>query len=316
MRSRVYKDPHVLVGFENADDAGVYLLNESTALVQTVDFFTPVVDDPYQYGQIAAANSLSDIYAMGASPLYALSIVGFPEGKMDESILGEIMRGGADKLAEAKVPIIGGHSVQDPEMKFGYSITGVVDPARIYTNSGAVAGDALVLTKPLGTGIITTGVKFGRTPPEILESAVRWMLTLNESAAIILKEFDVHAVTDITGYGLLGHAFEMAKGSKVTLHIDVGRVPLLPGLDALIEKGMLPGGIATSREYIGDAIDWRDTPEHLQEILLDPQTSGGLLASLPQDQAGRLADRLKEAGLAGRIIGKVTAQESHSLVCE
>ncbi|HLV02806.1 MAG TPA: selenide, water dikinase SelD, partial [Acidobacteriota bacterium] len=180
MRSRVYRDPRVLIGFEKADDAGVYLLDEKTALVQTVDFFTPVVDDPFCYGQIAAANSLSDIYAMGGSPLYALSIVGFPEGNLDESILGEIMSGGADKLAEVKVPIIGGHSVQDKEMKFGYTITGRVDPTRIYTNSGAKEGDSLVLTKPLGTGIITTGVKFGKTPEDVLEEAIRWMLTLND----------------------------------------------------------------------------------------------------------------------------------------
>jgi len=306
----------VLIGFEKADDAGVYLLDEKTALVQTVDFFTPVVDDPFCYGQIAAANSLSDIYAMGGSPLYALSIVGFPEGNLDESILGEIMSGGADKLAEVKVPIIGGHSVQDKEMKFGYTITGRVDPTRIYTNSGAKEGDSLVLTKPLGTGIITTGVKFGKTPEDVLEEAIRWMLTLNDTPAALLRDFEVHAVTDITGYGLLGHAYEMAKGSGLTLYIDVGQVPVLPGVEALIDKGMLPGGIAKNREYVGSAIHWKNTPERLQKVLFDPQTSGGLLVSLPALQANELTERLKEEGLPGHIIGRVAQQESYSLICE
>lgn len=302
----VFSDPNVIVGYEKADDAGVYRIDERTALVQSVDFFTPVVDDPFQYGQIAAANSLSDIYAMGGVPRFALSIVGFPRGEVDDDVLHEILRGGAEKMKEARVAIIGGHSVQDPEIKFGYCVTGIVDPGRVYTNAGARPGDVLVLTKPLGTGIITTGIKFQKTPAEVAQRAIDWMLQLNSFARDKLEKFEVHAVTDITGYGLIGHAYEMAAGSNVTLTFHADKIPVIQGAEALAQKGMLPGGIKTNLRYVGDSISWDGLPSVRQQILLDPQTSGGLLISLPEDEGARLAAELEVGSYMGRVVGRVS----------
>lgn len=306
----VFKDPRVLVGFEHADDAGVYLLRDDLAVVQTVDFFTPVVDDPGLYGQIAAANALSDIYAMGGQPIFALSVVGFPSGSLEPGLLREIVRGGALKMMEAGVPIIGGHSVQDPELKFGYCVTGTVHPDRIWTNSGARPGDLLFLTKPLGTGIITTGVKFGLTPPSTLEPALKVMLELNSSVSGALQDVVVHAATDITGYGLLGHAFEMAQGSDVTLLIDPAAVSILPGTLELAEQGAFPGGIRTNRNYVGDSVDWSGLDEKLRPLFLDPQTSGGLLLSLSPEAADQARAR---AGTKLAAIGRVLPRETRAI---
>ena len=300
------RDPNVLVGFESADDAGVYLIDEERAIVQTVDFFTPVVDDPRTYGAIAAANSLSDIYAMGASPLFALSIVGFPSGKIDTSILTEIVRGGAEKMQEAGVSIIGGHSVQDPEIKFGYCVTGMIHPGKVWTNTGAKPGDLLFLSKPLGTGIITTGLKYGKTSAAVLTGAVETMMKLNRGIVDAVRGVAVHGATDVTGFGFAGHAFELAKGSQVTLSVNAEAVPILEGTVELARRGLLPGGIMTNRDYVGDTISWGDVDELHQNILLDPQTSGGLLLSVPE---------AAQAALKGQatLIGRVETPGTHLL---
>ena len=300
-----FVDPRVMVGYEKADDAGVYLLTEDTAIVQSIDFFTPVVDDPFQYGQIAAANSLSDIYAMGGVPRFALSVVAFPIGEVDEDILHEIVRGGSDKMKEARVAVIGGHSVQDPEIKFGYCATGTVNPQKVYTNGGAKAGDVLVLTKPLGTGIVATGIKFGKTPPRIADKAIQWMLQLNSHVADQLTKFDVHAVTDITGCGLIGHGYEMARASGITIAFEADRIPILEGVEELARRRMLAGGIESNRRYVGSSISWGGVNSLRQKILLDPQTSGGLLISLPQEEGMRLCRELEGQGYLGRLVGQV-----------
>jgi selenide, water dikinase len=310
----ILADEKVLVGYGTADDAAVYRLDEERALVQTVDFFTPLVDDPYLYGQIAAANALSDIYAMGASPLLALTIVAFPQGKQPVEILGLIMQGGADKMREAGVPVVGGHSIQDAEIKFGYCVTGLVHPDRFYTNAGARTGDELLLTKPIGTGIIATGLKFGKASPEAVEEATQWMLQLNRAACEKLSRHEVHSVTDITGYGLLGHACEMAVASGVSLHLEAGRVPLMGGVEDLARLGMLAGGIRANRDYLEGKVDWNDVPLVQQQILLDPQTSGGLLISLSPASARELREELEAEGRFAALIGRVAEKDTYSLV--
>ncbi len=308
----VFRHPNVLVGYETADDAGVYLLDDRTALVQTVDFFTPIVDDPFVFGQIAAANALSDIYAMGAKPLFALAILAF-DSKLGPDVLHQLLAGGADKMREAEVSIMGGHSVKDQELKFGYAVTGVAAPDRIYRNCDAKPGDVILLTKPLGTGVISTGIKRNLTPPEVAADAVRWMLQLNRAASELLRSFDVHAVTDVTGYGLLGHAFEVAAGSRVTIRIDSERVPLIDGVWPLAEAGLLPGGQEANRRLLADKVRWNHTPMLLQKLLLDPQTSGGLLISLPASDAVQLGHTLHEQGLASFEIGSVHEPTQYSL---
>ncbi len=305
----VYKDPSVLVGFDKADDAGVYRLDAQTAVVQTVDFFTPIVDDPFIYGEIAAANSLSDIYAMGGTPRFALSIVCFPKDKLEEEVLHEILRGGTGKMKEAQVPVIGGHSVEDQEIKFGYCVTGLINPDKIYRNSGAKPGDVLLLTKPLGTGIIATGIKFQKTSPDITQNAVEWMKKLNAAARDGMEQFHIHSVTDITGYGLIGHAYEMAQASGATLVFSAEKVPVIEGTEELAKRGMLPGGIESNRRYVGDSIVWDGVSSLRQQIMLDPQTSGGLLISLPENEAGQLAGVLKAEGFLGEVIGRVSDLE-------
>jgi len=308
----VYQDSNVLVGFEKADDAGVYRLDDQTAVVQTVDFFTPIVDDPFTYGQIAAANSLSDVYAMGGSPRFALSIVCFPKDKLDEEVLHEILRGGAEKMKEARVAVIGGHSVQDQEIKFGYCVTGLIDPRKIYSNSAAKPGDVLLLTKPLGTGIIATGIKLQKTPPEVAQNAIEWMRKLNAPASDGMEKFHIHSVTDVTGFGLIGHAYEMAQGSDATLTFSAAKVPVIEGTEELAKQGMLPGGIESNRRYVGDSIVWSGVSSLRQLIMLDPQTSGGLLISLPEEEAGPLAAELEAAGFLGELIGRVSDfEETH-----
>lgn len=305
------KDANVLVGFDKADDAGVYRLSDSLALVLTVDFFTPIVDDPYLYGQIAAANSLSDVYAMGGRPITALSVLGYPE-KGDLDLLGDILLGGLDKMAEAGCSVIGGHSVKDEEIKFGYSVTGTVHPERIWTNGGARPGDVLVLTKRLGTGVISTAVKRRQASPEWEAAAIDSMRTLNRVACETALRISattghcVHGATDITGFGLLGHAREMALASNVTLQINHFRVEALPGAREAIALDAVPGGLKNNKEFASCSVELGSavSPE-TETLLYDPQTSGGLLISISADHAPQLETELREQGVPASIIGTV-----------
>ena len=308
-------DDRVLIDYRTADDAGVYRLDHDRALVQTVDFFTPIVDDPFVYGQIAAANSLSDVYAMGGRPLTALAIARFPE-EIDASVLKAIFAGGLDKLREAGVALLGGHTVKDKEVKFGYSVTGEIDPSRIWSNGGARAGDALILTKALGTGIVSTALKFGRAPAALLEAAVTSMVTLNKAAATALELIgaQVHACTDITGFGLIGHASEMAVASGCALAIDVQAVPLLPGVEGIV-NGNIPGGGRTNAEYFGAGVRAeREIRDEMLYLLHDPQTSGGLMASVHPDHAGAAMDALAAAGVPAARVGVALPRSSARVV--
>jgi len=297
-------DENVLVGFDTADDAGVYKLTPECALVQTVDFFTPIVDDPFTFGAIAAANALSDIYAMGARPLCALSIVAYPaKGDLEE--LRQILCGGAEKMREAGCAILGGHSVGDEEIKFGYAVTGLVHPERVLTKAGARPGDLLVLTKPIGTGVIATALKRGLAAAAHVEASTASMLALNRRAAEAIEDLEAHAVTDVTGFGLLGHAREMALAGEVTLEIHSGEVPLLPGVLDYARQGALAGGLKNNREFVSCAVETvRELPEELVNLLYDPQTSGGLLIALPEEEAGRLVQRLEGARRVGRVVAR------------
>jgi selenide, water dikinase len=288
----------MLVGTETGDDAGVFRLRPDLAIVNTVDFFTPIVDDPYTFGQISAANSLSDVYAMGGEPKTCLNIVCFPKGKMDIEILGEILRGGAEKVKESGAVVIGGHSIIDDEIKFGMAVTGVIHPDKILRNVGVQEGDALILTKPLGTGIISTALKKGKASTESIDESVRSMTTLNAAAASVIFNFPVHACSDVTGFGLLGHALGMASGSNVTLVIEAAKMPLLRGAPRLAEKGYLTGGCKRNRDYLNDkmAID-SSLREGLVEVAIDPQTSGGLLVAVAKRHAAKLVDDLHNAGV-------------------
>jgi selenide,water dikinase len=296
--------PGVLVGYENSDDAGVYQLTPDVALVQTVDYFSPIVDDAYTYGQIAAANSLSDIYAMGGEPKTALSIVAFPATGVEFSVLGDIMRGGLDKLNEAGVALLGGHSVRDDEIKFGYAITGVVDSKNIKQNTGARPGNRLILTKPLGTGLITTALKRGKASSEDVETAVRSMLVLNRRASEISLQFKVDAMTDITGFGLIGHASEVAKASRISIQIDHQRIPILPGALAYSRAGFCASGLTSNRDFFAPRTDISIAiPPELQNLLFDPQTSGGLLIFLRAGDADALLKKFQEEGIPAAEIG-------------
>jgi selenide, water dikinase len=297
-----WADPNVLVGFDTADDAGVYKLTPELALVQTVDFFTPIVDDPYTFGAIAAANALSDVYAMGGRPLSALSIVAYPaKGEIED--LEQILRGGAEKMHEAGCSIVGGHSIADDEIKFGYAVTGLVHPERVKTNAAARAGDALVFTKRLGTGVIGTALKRGIARDEDVAEAIASMLTLNRQAAEEMLRFDVHGCTDVTGFGLIGHAREMALASNVTLEIAVDRVRLLPGALEYARLGAIPGGLKNNREFASSAVvAARHLPLELEHLLYDPQTSGGLLFTLPEQDAAALARAFEPAYAIGRVL--------------
>jgi selenide, water dikinase len=306
-------DPRILVDYRTADDAGVYAWEGGPALVQTVDFFTPIVDDPYIYGQIAAANALSDVYAMGGRPLTALAIAGFPQDGLHSDDIAQIFRGGFDKLREAGVALLGGHTVQDKEIKFGYAVTGAIDPKRILTNTGAKPGDRLILTKPLGTGVVGTAIKFGRASDDLIERAVAQMRTLNKAAAEVIaatctQENCVHACTDITGFGLAGHASEMAAGSNVTIEIDSRALPIIPGVLEIVSQNR-SGGMTTNKEHFLPGIEFRgDVPDDRRDLVFDPQTSGGLLISVADDAAQQLTSALKNAGILAAVIGRVTAK--------
>jgi selenide,water dikinase len=309
-------DPNVLVGFETADDAGVYKLSESLALVQTVDFFTPVVDDPYTFGQIAAVNSLSDVYAMGGKPLSALAMVCFPD-KEDLGILEQILAGGLSKMMEAGCTVVGGHSVRDPEIKFGYAVTGTIDPRRIFTNSAAQAGDALVFTKAVGTGVISTAIKRGTAQQSWIDAATQSMTTLNRAAAEVAAKPDsgVHSITDVTGFGLIGHAREMAVGSGVTLRIEASKVPLLEGALECVKQGMVPGGLKNNRDFAECEVKYEGAaPEEVKALLFDPQTAGGLLISVDSAKAERLMKDLADAGVNASHIGAVLAKQDKPLI--
>ncbi len=287
------------MGTETSDDAGVFRLRPDLAIVNTVDFFTPIVDDPYTFGQIAAANALSDVYAMGGEPKTAMNIVCFPKGKLDMRVLGEVLKGGADKAHEADVTIVGGHSIIDPEIKYGMAITGVIHPDKILRNVGVQVGDALILTKPLGTGIITTALKKkGKAVKGALQEAVASMSELNRTASKVMRGYPVHACSDVTGFGLLGHALEMASGSGVTVILESAKMPLLPRARHLAEKGYLTGGCKRNREYLQDKITVEPSiRDGLVELAFDPQTSGGLLIAVPQKSAPKLVADLQAAGL-------------------
>jgi selenide,water dikinase len=300
-------DPAVLVGHATSDDAAVYRLSPDLALVQTVDFFSPIVDDAFQFGAIAAANALSDVYAMGGLPRTALNIACFPQTGVPDEILRDILRGGLSKAQEAGVAVVGGHTVVDEEIKFGMAVTGLVHPDRILRNVGARPGDALVLTKALGTGIVTTALKRGGGTPAEHAAAVDSMLALNAAASAVLGDFDVHACTDVTGFGLLGHAYEIAHGSGVRAVFEAGRLPELPGARRLAGEGQLSAGCRRNRDWLVDKIELRPgLAQDLAELAWDPQTSGGLLISLPADSSARLVDRLHAVGVtAAATVGTV-----------
>ena len=302
-------DPNLIVGPETCDDAAVYRLTDELALVLTVDYFTPIVDDPYAFGQIAAANALSDVYAMGGRPIAMLSIVGFPKDKLPLGILGEILKGGAEKGREAGAAVVGGHSIDDAEPKVGYAVTGLVHPDRVWKNVGARPGDTLVLTKPLGTGIISTAIKQAKAAPATVEAAVRTMATLNRAAAEAAARVPVHAVTDVTGFGLLGHLREMTAGSGVRARLAAGRIPFLPDVLALAEAGYVPGGTKRNLRAVADVVRWdASLPEPLRAAIGDAQTSGGLLFATP-DAAG-LVQALTRAGVTVvREIGQIVAED-------
>jgi selenide,water dikinase len=312
-----YPNPNVLVGYETADDAGVFRLNDELALVQTLDFFTPVVDDPYTYGAIAAANSLSDVYAMGGRPVTAMAIACFPEKGGDMDLLALIMTGGADKLHEAGVALVGGHTVTDQEIKFGYSVTGLIHPERVFRNSTARPGDALILTKPLGIGILTSGIKFGKTPEMAARRAIQVMTTLNGTAAEVMMRHECSAATDITGNGLLGHAFEMAQASRVTLKLYASRVPYIQEAYALAEGGIKPRTIVPTWKMIANTTRiGSSVPEALKNILLDPQTSGGLLISVSQPDFEATLSELVHKGVEATHVGQVEEFQGFSLAVE
>ena len=297
---------NVIVGYDTADDAGVFRLSDDTALVQTLDFFTPVADDPFVYGQVAAVNSLNDVYAMGGRPLSALSIVCYPQSG-DFGVLGEILAGGQSMMNAEGVVVIGGHSVDDKEMKFGYAVTGVVHPDKVIKNSGARPGDVLILTKPIGTGAINTAVKNGIASEATIAAVLTAMTTSAATASKVMCELDAHSCTDITGFGLLGHAFEMAKASDVTLELQSETVPLLPDVIMLIEAGMLTRGDRNNRSYVGDTVTIsRDVSAAMQSALFDPQTAGGLLISLDPARAKEFVERLPDSVIIGRVVQRGT----------
>ncbi len=314
-------DPNVLIGFETNDDAGIYRLTPDLALVQTVDFFTPIVDDPFLFGQVAAANALSDVYAMGGRPVSSLTLVGFPE-KSDPLVLGEILRGGLAKMQEAGCTVIGGHSIRDDDLKFGYAVTGVIHPDKVWRNVGARPGDTILFTKPLGTGVIATALKRGTASAEDVAAATASMTRLNRDAAEALAEADpdrkfIHAVTDVTGFSLLGHAREMALGhpqtgiSPVSLEIHHTRIEYLPGAVECAAAGNISGGLLNNREFIGDCVEFTaSVPEKYRLLLFDPQTSGGLLIAVAPEGVKAAMDAMEERGVSARKIGHVIEKRS------
>ena len=309
-------DPNLIMGIERAEDASVYKLTDDLAIIQTVDFFTPIVDEPYQFGQIAAANALSDVYAKGGRPLTAMNIVCFPIKTMDVSVLQEILAGGLDKVHEAGVILVGGHSVDDNELKYGLSVTGIIHPSRVIPNNGARTGDKLILTKPLGVGIINTALKGEMVNQTTIDKAIRCMSTLNNKASELMQETVVNACTDVTGFGLLGHACEMIEGTDVGMVINSAAVPYFPEAKELAEMGLVPGGLHRNRDFRAHMVEISgQVPAFLVDILFDPQTSGGLLISLPGENADELIDKMHEEGINdAAIIGEVLEEPKGKIV--
>jgi selenide, water dikinase len=303
-------DPRLLVGRETFDDAGIFQIADDLALVQTVDFFAPIVDDPFDFGRVAAANALSDVFAMGGEPLTAMNIVGFPVGQLPLSVLSDVLRGGQEAVHEAGAHIVGGHTITDDEFKYGLSVTGTVHPRRMLTNAAAVPGDVLLLTKAIGTGILSTAAKRGQLGPSELASLIRSMTTLNALASRAAVALGARCATDVTGFGLLGHASHVARASNVTLRIDSARVPLLPGVRAAFEAGLLTGGAARNASYLEPLVDWGRTMEEQRALLVDPQTSGGLLVAMPQARVGDYLSRVDGAV----AIGEVVERGPHAIV--
>ena len=300
------KNPNLIVGLENPDDAGVYKLTDDIAIVQTVDFFTPIVDDPFTFGQIAAANSLSDIYAMGGKPVTAMNIVSFPLNKLDIGILKEILRGGLEKLKEADVVLVGGHSIDDPELKYGLSVTGIIHPQKVLAKQGAQAGDVLILTKPLGTGIISTALKGDTASAAAVEKMVAGMTTLNRKAAEIIQDIGVHACTDITGFGLIGHAYEMAKAGGCAFCFDSAQCRYIPEALEYARMGLVPGGCHSNRKFYEPFVEYRAAvSDELRDILYDPQTSGGLLFSVAENKKDALLKKFKKEKVDAFVVGRV-----------
>ncbi len=301
---------------ETLDDAGVYRISDDLAIIQTIDFFTPIVDDPYAFGQIAAANSLSDVYAMGGKPLTAMNIVCFPIGTLDISVLQDILRGGIDKMIEAKVTLVGGHSIDDPELKYGLSVTGAIHPEKLVTTSGAKTGDKIILTKPLGTGIITTALKAGLVSKGLAKKVARYMAALNSPASEAMQEIGVHACTDITGFGFLGHSLKIAENSKVGMEFNLASIPYFPEVVDFSRKGLCPGGLARNKDYYSRKVNFsKEIPEHMRDVLFDAQTSGGLLICVAAGKAQRLLNRLRQAGVAdAAIIGEVTNKPRKGII--
>ena len=307
----------MLVGTETHDDAGVYRLTEEIALVQTVDFFPPVLDDPFVYGQVAAANALSDVYAMGGVPKTALNLVGYPDDEDPElTWLGDILRGGSERMQKAGCVVLGGHTVRDKEIKFGYAVTGIISPKRIFTNAAARPGDRLLLTKPLGTGFVTTAAKKETCPPDLLAAAIRSMIELNDAARDIAIEFGAHSVTDVTGFGLAGHSYEMATGAGVTIVFDLAALPLFPGLEAIVVKPNYTRAVKSNAAYVADGLEITSSADPLRvDVFYDPQTSGGLLIALPADRIDAAVARAKERHLlATAVIGEVVEKRGKSLI--
>jgi selenide,water dikinase len=302
----IIEDPNLLVGSSTSDDAAVYRLNEEIAIVQTVDYFTPVVDDPYTFGQITAANALSDIYAMGAKPLLVLNIIGFPIKLLPKEVLIEILKGGADKVKEAGAIVAGGHTIEDNEPKYGLAVTGIVHPDRVVTNAGARPGDALILTKPLGTGIINTAVKGKLADDSACSTAIKLMTTLNDRAARVMSELGASACTDITGFGLLGHLYEMLAASRVGGRIYLKEVPVLEQVRSLASMGIVPEGAYRNLEYLKECLCWDKNIDDVDRLILaDPQTSGGLLMAVSGDRADEAVRALQDEGVAGVKIGEI-----------
>jgi selenide,water dikinase len=311
-------DPNLIVGLDRADDAGVYKISDDLALIQTVDFFTPIVDDPYWFGQIAAANALSDVYAMGGVPKTAMNLVAFPAKDMDISILRRIIEGGLEKMREAGVVLVGGHTVEDPELKYGLSVTGFIHPDRILLKRNLKAGDRLILTKPLGTGIISTAIKGGLASEEIIELATRVMATLNKDAAEVMQGYPVHACTDVTGFGFLGHLAEMVVGSGFGVRIHAASVPVFKEVPEYAAMGLVPGGGYKNREFRQSIVDFAtDLDRMFQDVLFDPQTSGGLLISVDGNRAQGLVDALKAKGVGNAaVVGEVVAEPRERIIVE
>lgn len=294
-------DSRILVGRETFDDAGVFRLSDELALVQTVDFFAPIVDDPYEFGQVAAANALSDVYAMGGEPITALGIVAFPIGSLPIEVLTEILRGGQDKVHEAGASVVGGHSIIDEELKYGLAVTGTVHPAHVLTNTGARAGEVLILTKPLGTGFVTTALKRGLLTAEVARTTIESMKTLNRDAAAAAVALGARCATDVTGFGLLGHASHIARGSEVTVRIRSAALPVLPGAREAWSAGATPGGAERNEAWLRDIVDWGDAEPFARALVLDPQTSGGLLVALPAELAAEYVSRVPRSVVIGEV---------------